>query len=102
MAEVQGDHSVTNITQTLAKATNWATYLAANTMSVPAQSNLSGANPVIIVAVVGTVNCDCSVGSVPLYSWKLTVIDQASGSPIAVAENAGPLPAWFTALPNAK
>jgi hypothetical protein len=71
LSEARGDPSVTNITQSFAKTTTWGTYLADTNAGSAPRANLTGANKVIVAAVVGTVNCDCSPGPMPTFSWKM-------------------------------
>ena len=102
LAEARADPSVTNITQSFAKMTTWGTYLADTDSGSATRPNLTPANQVIVTAVVGTVQCNCSVNSTLIFSWKMGVFDQESGVGLAVHENNGPLPSWFTDLPDAK
>ena len=102
LAEARSDPSVTNITQSFAKMTTWGTFLAGIDSGSATRPNLTPANQVIVTAVVGTVQCNCSVNSTLIFSWKMAAIDQASGVTLAVNENNGPLPTWFTDLPDAK
>jgi hypothetical protein len=82
--------------------TTWGTFLADTDSGSATRPNLTPANHVIVTAVVGTVQCNCSVNSTLIFSWKMGVFDQASGTPLAVHENNGPLPSWFTDLPDAR
>jgi hypothetical protein len=84
--------------------TTWGTYLADTDTDAGSATrpNSTGANPVIVTAVVGIVHCNCSINSTLIISWKMAVFDQAPGAPLAVHENNGPLPSWFTDFPDAK
>jgi hypothetical protein len=102
--EVLNDTSVNDITQSYTKVSTWGRYLALAEPNdvLPSEPNLTVNAPVIVAAVVGNVNCDCSVEALPTFSWKITVFDEATGVPLAIRENGGPLPTWLTSLPNAK
>jgi hypothetical protein len=102
LAEARSDPSVTNITQSFAKMSTWGAYLADTDAGSATRANLTPANQVIVTAVVGTVQCNCSLNSTLIYSWKMVAFDQASGATLAVHENNGPLPSWFTDFPDAK